>query len=96
MIKKSKKTTPVVESMSSQISDALRNDIITKYINSSAGKQNLARSMIAPLRTRLDYSSIGRKAFLVEEVLCEVCGKPTIEGANAGCPHCITRDVIES
>jgi hypothetical protein len=96
MTKKSKKTAPIVQSMSSKISDALRDDIIAKYINSSAAKQNLARSMIAPLRTRLDYSSIGRKAFIVEEVLCEVCKKPTVEGANAGCPHCIARDVIES
>jgi len=95
MTKKSKKTAPIVQSMSSKISDALRDDIIAKYINSSAAKQNLARSMIALLRTRLDYSSVGRKAF-IEEVLCEVCKKPTIEGANAGCPHCIARDVIES
>lgn len=82
--------------MSSRMDDALKNDIIAKYINSGIAKQNLARSMVAPLRNRLDYTSVARKTFIVEEILCEVCKKPTVEGANAGCPHCIARDVIES
>lgn len=82
--------------MPSKTDNALTNDIIAKYINSGATRKNLANSMIAPFRTRLGYNSIGRRAFLVEEILCEVCKKPTREGANTGCPHCIARDIIES
>ena len=45
-----------------------RNAIIAKYIGSSQGRQRLAASMVNPLRSRRDYSSIGRKAFLVEQL----------------------------
>jgi rubrerythrin len=94
MSKKSKKPTLADQSMSSQISSILKSKLITDYVNSSEGKKKLAQSMVQPLRTKLDYASMARRIFV--EVICEICGKKTVEGANAGCPHCITRDVIES
>jgi hypothetical protein len=44
------------------------NSIISKYLVSSTGRQNLAHSMVAPLRTTRDYQSIGRKTFLVDSL----------------------------
>lgn len=42
------------------------NKIISKYISSVGGRQQLARAMLQPLRTVRDYNSIARKSFLVE------------------------------
>ena len=50
------------------IDDQVRNSIISQYVNTSAGRRALAQSMIAPIRTTRDYSSIGRRAFIVEEL----------------------------
>lgn len=50
------------------INNATRNATIAKYIGTDIGRQRLAASMVNPLRTRRDYSSIGRKAFLVEQL----------------------------
>lgn len=45
-----------------------RHEIISKHIRTASGRQKLAASMIAPLRRRRDYSSVGRKAFYVEQL----------------------------
>ena len=45
-----------------------KQEIISKYITTSAGRQKLAASMIQPLRRRRDYTSVGRKAFYVEQL----------------------------
>jgi hypothetical protein len=50
------------------VDNALKQQIVDKYIGSSAGRRRLAASMIQPLRTRRDYSSVGRKTFLVEQI----------------------------
>ena len=42
--------------------------ILAKYLKSPAGRTRLAGSMIQPLRTRLDYQSIARKTFLVDQL----------------------------
>lgn len=39
---------------------------MAQYLSTTAGRMALASSMIAPLRTTLDYQSIGRKAFPME------------------------------
>lgn len=44
--------------------------IIARYLASRIGRQKLAMSMVSPLRTRLDYSGIGRKAFIVDQLPC--------------------------
>lgn len=49
-----------------QVSNAVKQKIISEYIRTAAGRQKLAASMIQPLRTRRDYSAVGRKTFLVE------------------------------
>lgn len=51
-----------------QISNEVRQKIISDHIMSSAGRQKLAASMIQPLRTRRDYTAVGRKTFLVEQL----------------------------
>ncbi len=43
-------------------------DIIGSHIGSTKGRARLAASMIQPLRRRRDYTSVGRKAFFVEEL----------------------------
>lgn len=50
------------------ISNAVRQKIISDYVKTAAGRQVLAQSMIQPLRTRRDYTSVGRKTFLVEDL----------------------------
>jgi hypothetical protein len=41
-------------------------EIIAQNIRTAAGRQRLASSMIQPLRSKRDYTSVGRKAFYVE------------------------------
>lgn len=47
---------------------AVKQKIISEYIKTPAGRQKLAASMVQPLRTRRDYTSVGRKTFLVEQL----------------------------
>lgn len=42
--------------------------IISENIRNASGRQKLAASMIQPLRKQRDYSSVGRKAFYVEQL----------------------------
>jgi len=50
------------------VNNQIKNEIISKYIKTAAGRQKLAASMIQPLRRRRDYTSVGRKAFFVEQL----------------------------
>ncbi len=43
-------------------------DIIQQYLASSEGRARLAQTMVAPLRQRIDYQSIARRTFLVEQM----------------------------
>ena len=49
-------------------SNAVKEQVISEYIKTAAGRQKLAASMIQPLRFRRDYTSVGRRAFLVEQL----------------------------
>ena len=50
------------------ISNEVKRQIIGDYIKTAAGRAKLAASMIQPLRLRRDYTSVARKAFLVEQL----------------------------
>jgi len=50
------------------VSNAVKQKIIGEYLKSPQGRAKLAASMTQPLRTRRDYSSVGRKTFLVEQL----------------------------
>lgn len=50
------------------VDNSIRESIVDKHIGSQAGRRRLAASMIQPLRERRDYSSVGRKTFLVEQI----------------------------
>jgi hypothetical protein len=50
------------------VDNAVKEQLVDKFIASSAGRRHLAASMIQPLRERRDYSSVGRKTFLVEQL----------------------------
>src|SRR5271170_7518248 len=52
----------------SQVDNALKQQIISEYIKTAAGRAKLASSMIQPLRLRRDYTAVGRKTFLVEQL----------------------------
>lgn len=54
--------------MSQNLDNAVKQKIISEYIKTAAGRAKLAASMIQPLRTRRDYTSVGRKTFLVEQL----------------------------
>ncbi len=51
-----------------QVSNARKQQIISEYIKTAAGRAKLAASMVQPLRLRRDYTAVGRKTFLVEEL----------------------------
>jgi hypothetical protein len=51
-----------------QVSNELKQQVIGEYIKTAAGRAKLAASMIQPLRLRRDYSAVGRKTFLVEQL----------------------------
>lgn len=42
--------------------------IIAKYLSTLAGRQKLASAMVSSLRTNIDYQSIGRKTFIIEQL----------------------------
>ena len=50
------------------VDNTVKEAIVDKFIGSQAGRRRLAASMIQPLRERRDYSSVGRKTFLVEQL----------------------------
>lgn len=54
--------------MAEVISNELKAQIIGDYIKSASGRAKLAASMTQPLRLRRDYTSVGRKTFLVEQL----------------------------
>lgn len=43
-------------------------EVMSKHVRTAAGRSRLAASMIQPLRRRRDYTSVGRKAFYVEDL----------------------------
>jgi len=52
----------------SGIDNATKQKLISEYIKTPAGRAKLAASLTQPLRTRRDYTSVGRKTFLVEQL----------------------------
>jgi len=54
--------------MGALISAELRDQIVGEYIKTASGRARLAAALVQPLRTRRDYSSVARKAFLVEQL----------------------------
>ena len=51
-----------------EISNETKQQVISELLKTAAGRQRLATSMIQPLRTRRDYTSVGRKTFFVEQL----------------------------
>lgn len=54
--------------MRNQVSNQVKQQIISEYIKTAAGRAKLAASMIQPLRMRRDYTAVGRKTFMVENL----------------------------
>lgn len=54
--------------MPTGVSNAVKQKLISEYIQSPLGRAKLAASLTQPLRTRRDYTSVGRKTFLVEQL----------------------------
>jgi hypothetical protein len=50
------------------VSNAVKQKIISDYVKTASGRAKLAASMTQPRRTRRDYMSVGRKTFLVEQL----------------------------
>lgn len=50
------------------VDNALKEQMVDGLIGTPSGRKRLAASMIQPLRDRRDYSSVGRKTFLVEQL----------------------------
>jgi hypothetical protein len=52
----------------SQLDPATKNALIDAHIQTPAGRQKLASSLTQPLRLRRDFTAVGRKTFLVEQL----------------------------
>jgi len=50
------------------VDNTIKEKVVDQHIGTSQGRKRLAASMIQPLRERRDYSSVGRKTFLVEQI----------------------------
>jgi len=50
------------------ISNEVKQQIIAEFMKTAGGRAKLAASMTQPLRLRRDYTSVGRKTFLVEQL----------------------------
>lgn len=50
------------------VDNAVKQKIVSDLIKTASGRVKLAASMIQPLRTRRDYTSVGRKTLLVEQL----------------------------
>jgi hypothetical protein len=50
------------------VTNEVKQQIIADYLKTAAGRAKLAASMVQPLRLRRDYTSVGRKTFLVEQL----------------------------
>ena len=54
--------------MSATVSNAVKQKIISDFVKTPTGRAKLAASMTQPLRLRRDYTAVGRKTFLVEQL----------------------------
>ena len=50
------------------MSNDVRNQVLAQYIGTAAGRAKIASSLTQPLRLQRDYTSVGRKTFLVEQL----------------------------
>ncbi len=50
------------------VDNSVKEKVVSELIETQAGRRRLAASMIQPLRDRRDYTSVGRKTFLVEQI----------------------------
>ena len=51
-----------------QLDNAAKQEIINRHIKTASGRARLAASMVQPLRSRRDYTAVGRRTFLVEQL----------------------------
>ena len=58
----------VIRPLSETITEDIRDQILSQALSTTEGLSRLAQSMAAPLRARLDYQSVGRRTFLVEQL----------------------------
>lgn len=54
--------------MANQVSNEVKQQLISEYIKTAAGRAKLATSMIQSLRLRRDYTAVCRKTYLVEQL----------------------------
>ena len=54
--------------MQDNVNNSVKQKIISEYIKTPGGRAKLAASMTQPLRLRRDYTAVGRKTFLVEQL----------------------------
>jgi hypothetical protein len=62
--------------MNDDLKKAILEKLTGQSLSSPGVRSRIAASMIAPLRERRDYQSLGRRTFLVEELgfRCAECG----------------------
>ncbi len=51
-----------------QVDNALKDKYLAELLTTTSGRRQIAASMVQPLRERRDYSAVGRRTFLVEQL----------------------------
>lgn len=78
-----------------RLEETRKRALIESIINSFPVRHNAFSSLVAPLRARMDYQSIARKTFLMEEMpKCGQCGGYVGQNAKAGCRECMAGEVM--
>lgn len=57
-----------VEPVQRRLTEAQKAAIIREYIKTPAGRMKLAQAMTQPLRRRVNYTSLGRRVMVVEQL----------------------------
>lgn len=71
------------------VTDTDKAAIIAAHLASPGGRAKLAASMVAPLRARLDYQSVARNVFAVEQLPSGAA--PIFDGPEVPIPPVVPR-----
>jgi hypothetical protein len=59
---------PIIINSEGKVNQIPKLGIIARYLASTQGRNKLAQAMVNPIRNRMDYNSLARKMFLVEQL----------------------------
>jgi len=76
--------------------DSINEKVLKNFLENPEARTSLAMAMIAPIKAKLDYASIGRKTMSVEPIgfFCEKCKFTHVDVAHVHSDEeCLTASV---